>query len=56
MRIAEARKIRSGGHISHLNKLLNFVCDGRGDENDEALCGALHWSVFMDEPALKIFE
>jgi len=31
------------GQEAHLNKLLHFVCDGRGDEDHEALLRVLYW-------------
>jgi hypothetical protein len=41
------RDEQNNKHRSHLNKLFNFVCDGRCDENDEALRCVLDWSEKM---------
>jgi hypothetical protein len=37
-------------HKAHLHKLLDFIGDGRGDENDDALGSGFHRSAKAGEP------
>ncbi len=51
VRVQSGRKQKA-----HLDKLLNFVGDGRGDEDDEALSRSLDRSARMSEPRFKVIH